>query len=231
MHKPQFENDYFYHIYNRGVEKRNIFGDEFDYFRFIHNLFEFNDVAPAGKFSSPRLSEVEPPKVKNRDMLVKIHCFCLMPNHFHLLLEQKKIGGIVQFMKKLGTGYAMYFNEKYRRVGPLFQGRFKAILIEDESYLLHLSRYIHLNPVELIAPQWKEGGVEDWTKIHSYLESYRWSSYLDYIGKKNFPSVISSEFIHQLLTPDNQSPFTQYRKFVYEGTMPDTGLLEGLTFE
>jgi putative transposase len=220
MHKPQFGNGHFYHVYNRGVEKRLVFLDSQDYFRAIHDLFEFNNTAPAGKFFLQ--SEVEPPILKkSRDLLVKIHCFCLMPNHYHFLLEQIQDGGIVKFMKKFGTGYTMYFNERRKRVGPLFQGRFKAILIEKDEYLTHLSRYIHLNPVELIEPQWKENGIKNWNNVGKFLKSYRWSSYLDYIGKKNFPSLITMKFIQRMVSLKNKPSPEEYRKFTREWIAQD----------
>lgn len=102
-------------------------------------------------------------------------------------------------MQKLGTGYTMYFNQKYERVGALFQGRFKAIEVENDAQLLHLPYYIHLNPVELIEPKWKKREIKNAKKVMSFLESYRWSSYLDYIGKKNFPSVTSREFLTDIM--------------------------------
>lgn len=202
MEKPKFVSDsnYIYHIYNRGVEKRKIFLDDTDYFRFIHDLFEFNDIAPAGKFLTigDRISD-NAKKPKKRELLVEILAFCLMPNHFHLLLRQLAENGIVKFMHKLGIGYTMYFNEKNERVGPLFQGRFKAVLIDNEAHFHYLPYYIHLNPLDLIMPDWKEGGVKDYRKVEQFLSSYRWSSYLDYIGKKkNFPSVISEKFLSEI---------------------------------
>jgi len=207
MKKPIFENNQIYHVYNRGVEKRQIFMDNFDYFRFIHDLFEFNDTAPAGRFS-----EFVTPKVmqnKKRDLLVEILCFCLMPNHFHLILRQRVNNGITDFMKKIGLGYAMYFNRKNMRVGSLFQGRFKAILVENNEYLLHLSRYIHLNPLELIESEWKKVGIRNWSKKKDFLESYRWSSYLDYINKDNFPSISSRELLLSCIGTNKQ-----YKQFV-----------------
>ena len=200
MKKPQFANNQIYHIYNRGVEKRKIFLDDKDYFRFIHDLFEFNDLNPAINlfyyFNSQSI-EVEhhyfKKEQKSRKLLVEILAFVLMPNHFHLLLRQKREGGIIKFMQKLG-GYTMYFNQKYERVGPLFQGRFKAILIKDHSHLIHLPYYIHLNPIELAFPDWPnhQGST---SLIINFLEKYRWSSWLDYVGIKNFPSVTSREFL------------------------------------
>ena len=246
MRETIFANHCFYHIYNRGVEKRKIFLDEEDYLRFIHDLFEFNDINPsppfinrlkrggdkktiglptANSFSKGTRGPV-PISRPPRKLLVKIHTFSLMPNHFHLILEQLVDGGIPLFMKKLGGGYAWYFNLKYDRVGPLFQGRFKAIQIEDEKYLLHLSRYQHINPVELIEPKWKEGGIKEWKKVDKFLENYRWSSYQDYIGKKNFPSVTNRELINSHFeTPE------EYKKFIKDWLVEDIEEIEDLVLE
>lgn len=201
MKKPQFVNNEIYHIYNRGVEKRDIFSNQKDYFRFIHDLFEFNDQTSAGKFSqkTEEKSEAELPKIKPRKLLVEILTFCLMPNHYHLLLRQKREKGIVRFMQKLGTGYTNYFNKKYERVGGLFQGRFKAIHVNREEYLDYLLYYIHFNPLDLIEPEWREGEIKNYQKAIKFLNSYRWSSHLDYIGEKNFPSVTQGEFLLKIL--------------------------------
>ena len=197
MKQPEFVNNEIYHIYNRGVEKRRIFLDEKDYFRFIHNLFEFNDIAPAShKNLSNQRGEVGlPPVRKPRELLVNILAFCLMPNHFHLLLLQKKDEGVTRFMRKMGTGYTNYFNTKYDRVGPLFQGKFKAKIVGKDEYLLHLADYIHINPVEIIRPKWKDGEKGNIGEVKNFLQNYRWSSLLDYVGKKNFPSVTQRNFL------------------------------------
>lgn len=198
MEKPQFVSNEIYHIYNRGVEKRKIFLKDEDYFRFIHDLFEFNDIAPAGKFFKFGGSTSDNTKPRKRDLLVEILSFCLMPNHIHLLLRQLKDKGVVKFMHKLGTGYTMYFNGKNERVGPLFQGRFKAVLIDEELHFYYLPYYIHVNPLKLIMPKWENRGINNYKKVNQFLNSYRWSSHLDYIGKKNFPSVISMKFLSKL---------------------------------
>lgn len=208
MKKPPLLNDHIYHIYNRGVEKRKIFLNKEDYFRFTHNLFEFNDESPAINLNfhlggnrttklSNLTSEVGLPKLerKPRKLLVDILAFCLMPNHFHLLLQQRKNHGITNFMRKMGTGYTNYFNKKYNRVGPLFQGKFKAILLEDDTHFRYLPFYIHANPLALMPPQERRNPK---TALR-FLESYRWSSYPDYIGKKNIPSVTSRAFLWKSL--------------------------------
>jgi len=193
MKNPAFVNDKIYHIYNRGVEKRDVFMDKQDYLRFIHCLFELNDDAPVRNvdYYFPKNIEIGSQYLeeerKPRKLLVEISIFTLMSNHFHLLLTQKKENGIPKFMQKLGIGYTMYFNQKYERVGGLFQGKFKAVTIEEQAHFLHIPHYIHTNPLSLASPNYGD-------RI-SILEDYRWSSFPDYIGKKNFPSVTQRDFL------------------------------------
>ncbi len=212
MKRPKFASNSIYHILNRGVEKRKIFLDDDDYFRFIHNLFEFNDTerAPNLYYKSYELRTHkidEGKKRKPRKLLVKILAFCLMPNHFHLLVEQVREGGVIKFVTKVSLGFAMYFNKKYERVGSLFQGRFKSVPVKQDSHFIHLPYYIHLNPLDLVMPKWREGEIKDYKKAVRFLENYRWSSFLDYIGKKNFPSVTHREFLSQFFGGPEQ-----YRK-------------------
>jgi len=206
MERPKFTNNEIYHICNRGVDNRNIFLDDDDYFRFVHNLFEFNDIEPAlnlyyksYEIRSHKIENPNPMILKRekivRKLLVKILAFCLMPNHFHLLLEQKQENGISEFLRKLGIGYAMYFNQKYKRVGTLFQGRFKAVLVKQDAHFIHLPYYIHSNSLDLKFPEWRNKEIKYYKGTIKFLENYRWSSFLDYIGKKNFPSVTQREFL------------------------------------
>ena len=190
-----------YHVLSRGVDKRQIFLEEKDYLRFIHDLFEFNDQNPAlnvnyfFKNESIDLRSQYMGKNEKRKLLVEILAFCLMPNHYHLFLRPLVEGGITQFMRKLNIGYAKYFNEKYNREGTLFQGRYKSIHVINQSHFVHLPYYIHLNPLDLKFSQWREGDIDDYQEAMDYLEQYRWSSFLDYIGRKNFPSVTQREFL------------------------------------
>lgn len=229
MPRPIFVNDNFYHIYNRGVEKRQIFMDKSDYFRFIHDLYEFNDKNMVLNVLR-RINEGNPISfikvVKPREMLVEILCYCLMPNHYHLFLRQRLDGGISKFLQKLGIGYTNYFNLKYERNGVLFQGKFKAVPVETDVQFTHISRYIHLNPIEIVESNWKEEGIKDWRKVEKFLESYRWSSYLDYIGKKNFPSLIKRDFLFNYF--DNEK---EYQKFVKEWALKDTETIKDLAME
>lgn len=199
LRKTKLVNSEIYHIYNRGVDKRDIFKDDEDKMRFIHDLYEFNDKNPVvnltHRFNSHQIKEVGLPYIKNREVLVEIIAYCLMDNHFHLMVRQKTDNGITEFMRKLGTGYTNYFNNKYERNGALFQGKFKSISIQKDSHLLYLPIYIHLNPLDLKFPEWRVGLMSDWQQAILFLDSYRWSSFMDYIGKKNFPSLIYKDFL------------------------------------
>lgn len=216
MRKIKFTNQNFYHIYNRGVEKRNIFLEQNDYIRFIHNLYEFNNIYPAPEYSRCHMMD----KTLQRERLVDVICFSLMPNHFHLLLRQIRDNGITDFLRKIGTGYTMAFNLKNNRVGPLFQGTFKAIHIKNDIYLTHVSRYIHLNPLALKEPKCKEVGIKNWPAANKFLNAYKWSSYLDFIGRINFPSIINGKnFILNYFDKD----IGKYRNFIKEWTEINVG--------
>ena len=197
----QFNTGQIYHIFNRGVEKRSIFQQIPDYFRFIFCLYELNDKALIRMRdrieSRKNIKHRGATPVISKEPLVEVIAFCLMPNHYHLVLRQLVDGGITLFMKKLADSYVGYFNLKYDRkgMGSLFQGSFKAVHVEDDRQLMALVCYIFTNPVELIEKSWKESGVKDVKKAIAFLNSYRWSSYLDYIGISNFPSVTKRDFI------------------------------------
>lgn len=158
----------FYHVYNRGVEKRKIFINKQDYTVFIRYLKEY--LLPPKHPDLIKLHTICPRrKPVNCYQDITLLSYCLMPNHFHLFLKQKSEKGLQIFIRALNTSYVLYFNHKYNRVGPLFQGRYKAVLIDNEAYYLNISRYIHNNPRELLA------------KVRP-LQDYSFSSYPDYIG-------------------------------------------------
>lgn len=217
--RPQFVNGEIYHVFNRGVEKRNIFQQISDYFRFIFCLYELNDknlIKMRSRIQErkerKRTGRTRAIKKESKESLVEIIAFCLMPNHYHLVLRQLVDGGTALFMKKLGDSYVGYFNQKYDRkgMGSLFQGRFKAIHIKTDDQLINLICYIFTNPVELLEKTWKETGVENSTKTIKHLESYRWSGYLDCIGKPNFPSVTKREFLMDVFGgPENLKKFVE----------------------
>lgn len=164
-------------MYNRGVEKRNIFNHRKDWVRF-HKLLYIANSAKSFRFRD--MENLSLDEIERADTLTAIGAYVLMPNHFHILVKETKNNGISNFMEKLSTGYSMYFNKKYERVGPLFQGRFKATHIDGNEYLKYLFAYIHLNPIKLIEPDWKEIGVKDKKSVLKYLDSYFYSSYQDY---------------------------------------------------
>ncbi|MDO8561789.1 MAG: hypothetical protein Q7S05_03100 [bacterium] len=197
-----------YHLLNRGVDKRVIFLDDQDRRRFAHGLEIFNDTKPAENtiyFYSRQTLSVESIDLRGRygvkdetsekEPLVHIHGWCLMGNHYHLLVSEIAEGGLTKFLMKLNVGYAKYFNERYKRVGTLFQGRTKKIRIDSDAYFLHILHYIHLNPLDFLkgAESWRTLEVKSAKRALAHLEKYRWSSYLDYCGKENFPAIISKE--------------------------------------
>ncbi len=152
----QFANGEFYHIYNRGTDKRNIFSDEADQWRFIQSMKEFNVLDPIGSIyehccpwnrAQAEFGSKASKLVKNGkdEVLVNIVAYCLNPNHYHFILQQVSEKGIEKFMQRLGTGYTKYFNNKEERSGGLFEGKFQAVHIDSNEYLLHVSVYVNLN--------------------------------------------------------------------------------------
>ncbi len=218
MKKVEFENGKFYHIYNRGVDKRQIFIDDQDYSYFLHEICEFNNLTQA--FNLKRNLD-RGPTSNSGDGFVEINCFVLMPNHYHFIFKQTEDKGITRLMHKLGTGYAMYFNKKYKRTGSLFEGKYKTILIDTDEYLMHLSRYIHLNPVSIISPDWKDKGIKEEKKIEEYLKSYKWSSYRDYIGLNSISKAVKKDFIMEYFKKSEE----QYEEFIKSWTAGDKEII------
>ena len=176
-----------YHIYNRGAHKQKIFTNDRDYARFSFLLHLANNseaVHLSNIFNGKKYQGRSLLDVFDREeidhALVNIYAYCLMPNHFHLMLEQKIDDGVSIFMKRISTAYAMYFNIKYEHSGVLFQGRFKSKHVEQDAYAQWLFSYIHLNPLELIEPQWKENDVKDKQSARIFLANYKYSSFYDY---------------------------------------------------
>lgn len=205
--KNGFSNNEIYHIVIRGIDDNLIFKDVDDYYRGIFSIYEFNNSRPT-TIQARRIIRANFKKqnrgpsfifIDERDRLVDVLTFCFMPNHIHLLLKQMKDDGITKFMSKVGTGYAGYFNRKYNRRGYVFQNRFKDIHIANDNQFKIVTIYIFTNPISLIEPGWKEKGIEAPDKVSSFLEDYKWSSYPDCIGKKNFPSVTEIEFLLQIM--------------------------------
>ncbi len=195
MRKLKFENNYYYHIYNRGVDKREIFQDDKDRNRFMGEIVHFNNTNQIFNLGQNMNRGSASIQAVESEKIVSIMCFCMMSNHFHLILKQNIDDGIARFMHKLGTGYTMYFNKKYDRSGSLFEGKFKAKFIESDEYMVHLSKYIHLNPVKMIQADFYDEGIKNIKEAEKYLENYKWSSYLDYIGKREISNLIDKKVI------------------------------------
>ena len=170
-----FNSDSYYHIYNRGVEKRQTFLDQSDYQRFLLSMEEFNCLEPIGSLYNLKKKEraVRPlasgRTANTANTLIEVICHCLNPNHYHLLLRQSCDGGISEFIKRLSGGYTGYFNNKYSRSGALFQGKYKRKEIKTEGGLIKLSVYINCN-----------------AEIHGLAkkEDWPWSSYKNYTNKE-----------------------------------------------
>lgn len=188
-----YVDDGYYHLYNRGVAKTPVFLDEQDYGVFLSYLKEY--LIPSPSLDAMDLDEINKKRIyirRNYSDEIDLLIFCLMPNHFHLLLKQKETRSIEFFMRSLLVRYASYFNKRYQRVGHLFQDVYKGILIQREEYWLWLSRYIHRNPIDLLKPGQK-------------LEDYSYSSYPNYLG------VRMSEWVK---TEEILAMFTNYQEFV-----------------
>ncbi len=193
-----------YHALNRRVEDGMLFLDSSDYVRFVHNMYEFNDASPAKELARRKHTKsgtnvgFTKPHISKRSEIVDIHGWCLMKNHYHLLLSERVEGGLSLFLRKLNVGYANYFNERYERSGTLFQGRTKKILIENDAQFNYILHYIHLNPLDYLkgGEGWrvrdKGKNIRSVREALDYLKEYRWSSYPDYIGEQNFPSILTT---------------------------------------
>lgn len=170
--------DEYYHVYNRGSNKQDIFKDEQDKRHFVKLLALFNQ--------KPRLrtedSSIGNVFEKKDAPLVAIGAYAIMNNHFHIVLKQLDEKGVTIFMQKIGTAYAMYFNQKYKRTGVLFEGRFKTKHIDDDMYMRYLYAYVHLNPAKLVDSLWKEKILKKRKEVITFIKQYPYSSFHDYCG-------------------------------------------------
>jgi putative transposase len=221
--KIQFTEGEFYHIYNRGTDKRIIFKNNTDYFRFMLLLY-FCNSDNSLRISSLLDQKLSLAKLFSKDrgnQLVDIGAFTLMPNHFHILIKEKIEGGISTFMGKLATAYVMYFNTKYERKGSLFEGPFGAKHIDTDEYLNWVFSYIHLNPVKLIDPDWKENGISDPKLAENFMQNYKYSSYYDYFIEGRPESTILTKDIFS----ENLSQLNDFKELVIE--FESTNQLQG----
>lgn len=228
--KLYIENSY-YHIYNRGVDKRTIFVDHKDYSVFLGLLKRYLLPSPTEDQLSQynhhdRHYKVGPRNIKKVRYRTDLHekiqliSYCLMPNHFHLMIKQTTKEAITDIMRALSNSYVIYFNTKYDRTGPLFSGRYKAVLVEEDSYLLHLTRYIHLNPLDL-----------NYTR--SDLVIYPYSSYADYLGKKNTDWLHPEEILSFFKTTqsENSKDILSYQSFVEDSEGDSKEILAELALD
>jgi putative transposase len=190
----------YYHLYNRGVEKRNIFLTQADYNRFERLLYLANGTE---RFVYRDVENKELKDIDRGEPLTAIAAWVLMPNHFHILVKEITEGGTTTFMEKLCTGYSSYFNKRHDRVGPLFQSRYKSQHVTSDNHLKYLFAYIHLNPLKLIDPNWEEKRGISVGKTKKFISEYKHSSYLSYVNadrkentllsKKEFPEYFSEK--------------------------------------
>lgn len=206
MRNIEISIDEYYHVYNRGAHKRIIFHNETDYARFLFLILflqsplVFEQVSrPVRRFVKHRVFDIDAEDTAQitKDRYVELVAFCLMPNHFHLILRETQENGTARYMQRVLNGYAKYYNTKYGVSGHLFQGPYKAVLVEDNDQLLYLSTYIHRNVREL--PEWK-----------NKERRYEWSSYQDYVGKNRWDKLLSTELIlEQFKTADEYEEFVR----------------------
>jgi len=208
--KIQLAPKSYFHIYNRGTEKREIFINDNDYRRFLILLYLCNNTSPVSirNLLDKGLTFGEIFNIERKETLVDIGAYCLMNNHVHLLVKNKTENGISRFTQKLFTGYTMYFNKKNKRTGSLFESTFKANLVDKNEYLKYLFAYIHLNPIKLIESDWKEKGIKDIDKAKIFLKNYLWSSYPFYIGERENDSILNKQDFPRYF--DNNKEFNEF---------------------
>lgn len=222
--KTYVENTH-YHLYNRGVDKNTIYKDKKDYIVFLRFLKEY--LLPPNHKDLEELNNYFPNrKAINCFKDIELVAYCLMPNHFHLLVKQKTKEGLKPFMKALSTNYSMYFNHKYDRVGPLYQGTYKAVIISGEPQFLHLTRYIHRNPLDLVPHR---------VKPSDFIQNYPYSSYKYYLNLNppdwlKFDTVISYFNSASTNSLFNQNKMT-YQIFVENFKIDDKDKLGNLALD
>lgn len=195
--------DEIYHVFNRGSNRQPTFTNKREHQRAVESIMFYRFTKPPLSLSKfLRLEDKRRDEVlrviQNSEPLIQIFCYCLMLNHFHFLLKQKKDGGIAKFLSNLQNSYTRYFNTRHQRDGSLFLDQFKAVRIETDEQLIHVSRYIHLNPYT--------GYI---VKSLTELENYPWSSFPDYL--RNTSKFVDIDFILNMF--DNPS---KYKKFVLD---------------
>lgn len=193
----KFATNQYYHVFNRGKNHEDIFTDRSDYDSFYKSLFLFNDINyknPSGErlLNESLLATINNP-FKSRKPLVNIISFSLLPNHFHLMLEQIVERGISIFLHKICMSHAKYFNKKYSKSGPVFSHKYKSVNIQNDEHFNHLPRYIHLNCLDLQNFDWRNSNVCNWKEALCYMNEYEWSSHDVYMKKGQRLPVVDEE--------------------------------------
>lgn len=199
----EYKDNTYYHVYNRGVDKRIIFSDRSDYQKFIGYLkFYLSPIDLQGQ----TLKVFPSRKLRNYCETISLLAYCLMPNHFHLLIHQTDARVIAEFMKSLLTKYSINFNKKIGRTGPLFQGRYRAVEVTSEEQLTYLTKYIHRNPIDILPSR-------------TDLEGYKYSSYGNYLKKFNQPWVKTDDVLEYFKS-------SSYKEFVEESEDKDIAIIK-----
>ena len=188
-----FAIDEWYHCFNRGVDKRTVFENEHDATRFLMTLYLANGTEPMQIFNTHKPTLAKAFTEYRGKPIVSLGAYCLMPNHFHLLIKEISDGGISEFMRKLGIAYTMYFNAKNQRAGNLFVRPFRSRHVGDDRYFQRALQYIHCNPAELYEPGWKLGKVENMRLLERKLVEYPYSSMGSYAKTGIKDPILSGE--------------------------------------
>ncbi|MFA6278519.1 MAG: transposase [Candidatus Paceibacterota bacterium] len=210
-----------YHCYNRGIEKRTVFEDTRDYHRFLELLYLANDEFPLRREDIGTYKFEEILKIPRGKKLVAIGAFCLMPNHFHLVLKEISEGGITAFMRKIGTSYTLYFNARHERTGNLFLKPFRSLHVSNDRYFQHLINYVHCNPAALYEPGWKTNQVVDPQFLGEQIAAYPYSSLGAHTGAH--PStrpILDAEVFSITHTVRIQKMLQEARQYYADSNLP-----------
>ena len=205
-----------YHILNRGIEKGIILHEPNDYKRFILDLYKFNNQGSALRLSD----ENWPDNLPTQNKIVEILAWSLMPNHYHLLIQENIDGGAINFVKRIGNGYTKYFNIKNNRSGYLFQNSAKIILVERNEHFLYLPFYINANPIDLIESDWKNKGIRNQERVLNFLEKYQWSSYQDHVGIANFPQITNKQLFFKIFDTSQKQYKKDFQEWLGDVNLP-----------
>lgn len=216
-----FAEGEWYHCYNHSVEKRISFEDARDYHRFLELLYLANDELPLRRVELGDRKFEEMLTIPRGKRLVAIGAFCLMPNHFHLVLKEVSEGGITAFMRKIGTAYTIYFNARHQRMGNLFLKPFRSRHVSSDRYFQHLINYVHCNPVALYEPAWKTRHVVDPQFLGERIAAYPYSSLSIHAGVKTpTKSILDPEIFSVVRTVPIRTMLKEALEYCADSDMP-----------